>query len=125
MFNCLFVALGGSIGALSRYLVSNFVNNKAQVLFPLGTFTVNIIGCFIMGALFIFSQEKIVSPHLKLVIGVGFLGAFTTFSTFSLDTFTLLKENNVSLALLNVGVSVIVGLLAVWLGISMAKMVIN
>ncbi|MFZ7101785.1 MAG: fluoride efflux transporter CrcB [Peptococcaceae bacterium] len=117
--NYLFIACGGAAGALSRYLVSTWVYNKFQGSFPLGTFAVNIIGCFLLGAFYTLSLEKsLISPQLRMMISVGFLGAFTTFSTFSLETMNIIKENNILIAFMNISLSIMFGLTAVWLGVS-------
>ncbi|SMB90655.1 CrcB protein [Desulfonispora thiosulfatigenes DSM 11270] len=125
MFTYLYVAIGGSLGAVSRYLLSNWVNNKAQSIFPFGTFSVNMIGSFIIGVFYIVSMERLVSPELKLIISVGFLGAFTTFSTFSLETLNLMRENHILTAFINIGLSIIIGLIAAWLGIIIGKLLVN
>jgi len=118
--NYLYIAAGGAFGALSRYLLSTWIYNKSQSAFPLGTFIVNIIGCFLLGAFYTLTLEKsVISPQVRMMISVGFLGAFTTFSTFSLETMNIIKANNLTLALLNVGLSVVLGLIAVWLGTGM------
>lgn len=125
MYNYLYVAIGGALGSVSRYLLSNWVNNKTKSNFPWGTFSVNIIGSFIIGIFFILVMDKANSPQLKLIVSVGFLGAFTTFSTFSLETFNLIRENNILLALGNIGLSVALGLLAVWSGIIIGKLIVH
>jgi len=120
--NYLFIAVGGAVGALSRYLVSTWIYDKNQSAFPLGTFIVNIIGCFLLGAFYNLTLEKsVMSPHLRMMISVGFLGAFTTFSTFSLETMNIIKENNITMGLLNIGLSILLGLIAVWLGAGMVN----
>ena len=109
--------LGGALGALSRYLLSNLIYDWLGRDFPYGTLTVNIVGSFLMGLLTIAIMQKgHIDPAIKLGLIVGFLGALTTFSTFSLDTLALMQEGAFLRALMNVFLSVIVCVTAVWLG---------
>lgn len=118
--NYFYIAIGGALGALSRYLVSTWIYNKSQQVFPYGTFTVNIVGCFLLGFVYTLTLERsLISPQVRMMISVGFLGAFTTFSTFSLETMNILKEGNLIVAILNIGLSVVLGLFAVWIGASL------
>jgi len=122
ILNCLYIALGGALGAVSRYLVSTWITNKTEHIFPWGTFTVNILGSFFLGLIFVLTLEKsVISPQSRMLISIGFLGAFTTFSTFTLETLNIIKEGNISLAFLNIGGSVTLGLLAVWFGVTVAQ----
>jgi CrcB protein len=116
------IMLGGAFGAALRYLVSNGVYNLLGRDFPYGTLAVNLLGSFLMGILSVILLERNeLDPLLKLAILVGFLGAFTTFSTFSMDTLALINEGALSRALLNMLISVIVCVFAVWLGMLIAK----
>jgi len=112
------VALGGALGALGRYVLSTWIANRGNYLFPWGTFVVNILGCFLLGLIYVLGTEKLlINPQLRSMITVGFLGAFTTFSTFSLEAFNLLRNGEVIMALLYIFGSIAVGLIGVWLGI--------
>ena len=114
--------LGGALGAVSRYYISNLVYDWLGRDFPYGTLTVNIIGSFLMGLLTVIIMQKgHIDPAIKLGLLVGFLGALTTFSTFSLDTLALIQEGAVVRTLINVLISVIVCVFAVWLGMITAK----
>ncbi len=116
------IMLGGGVGALMRYLVSGMVNNKIDSNFPFGTLTVNVIGSFLMGFLAMWLVEKLgLNSLLRLAIFVGFLGAFTTFSTFSMETLNLFKEDLPIRALLNMLLNVSFTVLAVWLGAFLGK----
>ncbi len=114
--------LGGSLGAVMRYIVSTSVAEKFGSSFPYGTLAVNVLGSFIMGFLAMFLVERLgLEPLLRLGIFVGFLGAFTTFSTFSMDTLNLFEQGEIFRALLNMFVSVLLSVLAVWLGVVIGK----
>lgn len=118
MYPLVLIGVGGFIGAVLRYLMSGWVQNLTQsVTFPHGTLAVNIAGCFLMG---IFSHlvetQAGMTAELRLFLMVGFLGSFTTYSTFSHETLNLLQEHGLSLALINMGTHVVIGLAAVLLG---------
>ncbi|PKM87609.1 MAG: fluoride efflux transporter CrcB [Firmicutes bacterium HGW-Firmicutes-12] len=112
-----FIALGGALGALGRYLLSTFIHSRSNLIFPLGTLSVNVLGSFLLGLIYVLGTSKlIISPNIRAFLGIGLLGAFTTFSTFSLETLNMIKDGEIRLALLNAVGSLILGLLAVWLG---------
>lgn len=118
----LYVALGGALGALARYSLSLWISGKTQTLFPWGTFFVNITGSFLLGFIYIQSLNTlIISPNLRFFLAVGFLGAYTTFSTFSLESLAMINNGQVKLAFFNLFGSVSAGLGAVWLGTTAAK----
>ncbi len=116
------IMCGGSLGALMRYIISTWVNNKIDANFPFGTLVVNMLGSFLMGFLVVYLVEKIgLNPLLRLAIFVGFLGAFTTFSTFSMETLNLFEEGLALRALLNMLINVSFTVLAVWFGVLLGK----
>lgn len=122
LYNIIAVFIGGGIGAVLRYLISY----SSGVLFKMpiyGTLTVNLAGCFLMGYIFGLTSDKIqtFSPVLKLLITVGFLGGLTTFSTFGLESFELIKNGKTGFALLYIALSCILGLLFVYTGYNLAK----
>ncbi len=118
----LVVGLGGCIGAVSRYLVALWIGQRWGKSFPLGTFAVNVSGSFLIGLLMFLFTERILShPHWRLLLVVGFLGAYTTFSTFEYETGTLLKDGEWMIAGLNVTGSVLAGFAALKLGEVLAK----
>lgn len=116
MNNILFVALGGSIGAVLRYLISLLMLQVFGSGFPFGTLVVNILGSFLMGVVYTLGQVSEVSPEIKAFIGVGMLGALTTFSTFSNESLLLMQEGYLVKAILNVVVNVGVCMFVVYLG---------
>ncbi|AUD60391.1 camphor resistance protein CrcB [Shewanella sp. Pdp11] len=116
MNNLLLVALGGSIGAVFRYLISIFMIQVFGSSFPFGTLLVNVIGSFFMGVIYALGQMSHISPELKALIAVGLLGALTTFSTFSNETLLLLQEGDWLKATLNVVLNLSLCLFMVYLG---------
>ena len=118
MGNFLFIGLGGFLGAILRYALSDFVQNWSKFShFPFGTLVVNLVGCLLIGALAQLGESRdIFTPEASSLIFFGFLGAFTTFSTFSADSLNLMRNGQSLLSYLNIGASVVLGLAAVWLG---------
>jgi len=112
------IATGGAFGALMRFWVSSATYAMLGRSFPYGTLMVNVLGSLLMGFLFIWLTERSsLPPEWRSLILVGFLGAFTTFSTFSIETFNLLQAGEVSKALINILLSVVLCLLATWIGV--------
>ena len=123
MEKLLYIGIGGFIGAVFRYQLSGLVHQYIGTHFPSGTLVVNITGCFLLGFLLTIVEGKfIVSPQLRLLLAVGLLGAFTTFSTFSFETLSLLQDKLYLKALINILLSVFLGLVAVWIGIITARL---
>jgi len=119
----LLVGVGGFLGANARYVAARWVGNAVDARFPLGTFLINVSGSFILGLLGALLAERLV-PHgddVRLALGVGFLGAFTTFSTFEYETNALLEDGAWLTATSNVVLSLVVGLLAVRVGLVLGK----
>lgn len=119
----LLVGVGGFIGANARFVVARLVGASFETSFPLGTFVINVGGSFLLGALGAIAAQKVM-PHseaIRLALGVGFLGAFTTFSTFEFETHALFDDGSWLAATTNMFASLFVGLLAVRGGIVVAK----
>jgi len=123
MQNILAIALGGALGAISRYGLGIWISSKWNQGFPLHTFLINISGAFLLGFLNILFIERLtISPLWRLGIGVGFLGAFTTFSTFGLEVISLLEGGSLFTAGLYTLLSVVVGFTCVALGVGLARL---
>jgi len=119
----LFIAAGGAFGAVSRYGASLGVYAMLGRAFPYGTLFVNVAGSFLMGLLSIILIERFnLGPEWRAAILVGFLGSFTTFSTFSIETLNLFEQGDMSRALLNMFVSLALCLLAVLFGVSVGRL---
>lgn len=112
------IGAGGFFGAILRYLVSGFVQLLAKsIAFPYGTLAVNFIGCLMIGFLGRYADTYgIFIPEIRVLVFIGFLGGFTTFSTFGNETVALLRDGNNVPALLNIGAHIILCLGAVWAG---------
>jgi len=116
------VSVGGVVGTLLRFAVSTWVNTNFPKYFPLATLIVNLVGCLVIGYLYgLFISRPEIPAELRSGLILGFLGALTTFSSFSLDTLRLLDNGEVPIALGYVLLSVLGGLLATWGGLSLAK----
>jgi len=123
MRTVLAVAVAGAIGALARWGIGAWFGHRFPS-FPWGTMVINISGSFILGVMFaVLVERNIGSPMLRVALMTGLLGAYTTFSTFSLETFRLFEDGATGSALANIGLSVALGLLAVWLGVAAGRAV--
>ena len=123
LLNPLLVFLGGGLGAVSRYLLTSFIGNQVGGNFPFGTFTANVLGSFCMGfAMFCFMSRGVAVPeHIRLLLLVGFLGGFTTFSSFSMETVSLLQNQHIVSSIMNVAGNVCLGIGAVLAGMMAAN----
>ena len=116
----LLVALGGAFGSVARFKLSGLMlHHTIDWRFPAGTFTVNVVGCLIAGVLAALAEKHdFFQADLRLLLFTGFLGGFTTFSAFGLETMYLLKRGDITIAAANVLLSVALGLAALWIGMS-------
>ena len=122
MQKTILVSVAGLVGTLLRYWLSGLVARQYGETFPWGTLVVNLVGCFLAGAVFYVTEERfLISPTLRTVIMIGFLGGFTTFSSYGLQTFTLLRDGEVGWAAINIAASNVFGLLMVWTGYVVSK----
>lgn len=120
--NIVLVGTGSMLGGISRYLLSDLIRNVIPSAFPVGIFIVNVLGCFLIGVLSGFIGAT--NTH-KLFFAVGFCGSFTTFSTFSLDNLNLISTKAYFLLSLNIGLSVVCGLIATWLGYVLSQKILS
>lgn len=116
------VALAGAVGASARYVVDGLVQSRARGVFPWGTFVVNVTGSLLLGLFTGLALHHGLGPVAKTVLGTGFCGAYTTFSTFSYETVRLLEDGSVLEAALNAFVGLAVGLLAAAMGLGVAAL---
>lgn len=120
----LLIGTGSFIGGISRFLLSRFVQNSILTAFPLGTFIVNILGCFLIGIVFGLTERgNIADTAFRIFLTVGFCGGFTTFSTFANENLALLRDGNIFQFALYTGLSVFLGILATHLGNLMIKLI--
>ncbi|MFD4786264.1 fluoride efflux transporter CrcB [Streptomyces sp. NPDC058459] len=119
--NWLLVIIGGAAGAPLRYLTDRAVQKRHDAVFPWGTFTVNVLGCLVLGLLTGAATAGAASPHVQLLIGTGLCGALTTYSTFSYETLRLTEDGARFLAAANVAASVVAGLGAAFVGTALAE----
>ena len=119
----LLVAIGGAIGSVMRYAVTLLMRNSYAGEFPWHTFTVNIVGCFLIGLIFSWSLQSISFENIRLFLMVGILGGFTTFSSFGLETFDLIKQGKHITAISYIITTNILGLISVYAGYSIHKLI--
>jgi len=117
MMNILIIGIGGFVGAIARYGVALWIGQRWGRSFPMGTFVINVSGSFVIGLLMtLFTERFLVNPQWRLLLVVGFLGAYTTFSTFEYETGTLVRDGEWLIAGMNVVFSVMAGFVALKLG---------
>lgn len=124
MQNIFLVFIGGGFGAVLRYIITTQAAARLSGLFPWGTLIVNAVGSLLMGFIIgvLINRAYSLGESARLLLAVGFLGGFTTFSSFSMETVTLIKGDSLLLAVLNIGVNTLFGLIAAWLGLYLAKL---
>lgn len=115
------IIIGSSFGAISRHLVSKFLSNLNILGIPLSILIINIVGSFLMGVIFQYSQQSDLNENIKLILTTGFLSSFTTFSAFSLEAYLLFNQNKIIEGMLYIIASVLISLLFLYLGIYLIK----
>ena len=117
----LYIGAAGFAGAISRYAVEGWVSDRVRGAFPWGTLVVNVTGSFLLGLLFTVLTDRFVHPAVRSAVTIGFIGAYTTFSTFAFETMRLAEDGATMLAIGNVAASVVVGLAAVYAGVRLGR----
>lgn len=118
METILFVAIGGGVGSVTRYLTSVWAAERFGVDFPYGTLLVNVVGCYLIGLFMVLATERFMLPaHWRLLVASGFLGGLTTFSSFGYETLKLVQDGELLPAVQNVAANLFTGLAATWIGI--------
>ena len=117
----LLIGLGSFLGGISRYFLTIYINNRYLSNFPLGTLAVNVLGCFFIGLVYGLTEKGNINAEWRLFLATGILGGFTTFSTFSHETVTLLRNEQYLYAFSNLGFSILLGLAATFAGIFIMK----
>ena len=125
MFRLAVIALGGGIGTIARYIVSGIDYKMSNGVFPLSTLVINVSGSLIIGLLWGLVDRFAVSPNLRLFIFIGILGGYTTFSTFSLETFNLMRDGEYHIALMNIILSTVLSIVAVFVGYFVSRLLLN
>jgi CrcB protein len=122
MVAVLLVGAGGFIGSAARYAAGGLVHRFTGFTFPWGTVAVNIFGCFLIGLIAALSESRqMLTPEIRLLVMVGILGGFTTFSTFGFETFQLLRDGELLRAIFYAGIQLLAGLIMVWIGYTIAR----
>ncbi len=122
MLQTIAIAIGGAAGALLRFWVSSSIHAVVDRDFPYGTLAVNVIGSLLMGLLYVLFMDRMtVGPEVRAAVLIGLLGAFTTFSTFSIETLNLLENADYLKAGMNVMISVVACIMAVWVGVVVGR----
>jgi len=116
------VGVGGFLGAVSRYLVDGWVSNLSGATFPFGTLLINVSGSFVLGVLFALSVERaVIPPAIRAPVLIGFIGAYTTFSTLTLETWRLVEDGSLAAAFGNLAGSLLLGMVAVVAGLALGR----
>lgn len=119
----LIIGLGGFLGSISRYWLSFIVDKTFFGAYPYGTFTVNIIGCFLLGLIYAFAdREQVMTQEMRFFLATGFCGSFTTFSTFSYENQLLYQEGEWTTLITYIVLSVVLGILATIAGVALGKL---
>ena len=122
MSRYLAVVIGGGAGALARYVAASAIMTRFGGKFPLGTLVINVTGSFLIGFLMTMLTERFqIDPRWRLLLVVGFLGGYTTFSSFEWETYTAVRDGGLRTGMLNIVSSIMLGYIAVWLGVMLAR----
>jgi len=118
MKSLIYIFIGGGLGSVSRFLLGRWMSSLYQVQFPIGTLTVNVIACFVLGLIIgLADYKQILSPDLRIFWAVGFCGGFSTFSTFSMESLNLFQQSQTATMFLYIALSVLLCLMATYFGL--------
>jgi fluoride exporter len=120
----LVIGVGGFLGAIARYALGVYIGSRYGVRFPLGTFIINVSGSFLIGFILVLLARTTASAYWRYLIPIGFIGAYTTFSTFEYETLRAIQDGQVMTGLLNVGLSLVIGFIAVWAGATIGQVLV-
>ena len=124
VYKLLIIGLGGFLGSILRYVTVRLVDSKLNALFPYGTLTVNIVGSFLLGIIYMLALRKAgLTENGRLFLGVGFCGGFTTFSAFALENFSLMQQKLMGTSVLYISLSVVAGILALAAGVWVSRFI--
>lgn len=118
------IGIGGFLGAIARYALGIYIGSRYGVRFPYGTFVINVSGSFLIGLIMVLLARTTASPYWRYLIPIGFIGAYTTFSTFEYETLLAVQGGQVMTGLLNVVLSLVVGFVAVWAGSALGRILV-
>ena len=121
MWKYVMVGIGGFAGAIARYALGSYIGSRMGIRFPYGTFVINISGSFLIGFILALLARTTASQYWRYLVPIGFIGAYTTFSTFEYETLRAIQDGQPMTGLLNVVLSLIVGFIAVWAGSELGR----
>ena len=122
MIRIVMLMIAGGLGTVSRYLLQGAVQQVAPATFPYGTLAVNMLGCLAFGFIWSLAEERFsINPETRIILLIGFMGAFTTFSTFAFESLQQLRDSELLLAFVNVAVQVVLGIALVYIGMLLAR----
>lgn len=124
MLKYLVIGVGGFLGAIARYALGVYIGSRYGVRFPLGTFIINVSGSFLIGFILVLLARTTASAYWRYLIPIGFIGAYTTFSTFEYETLRAIQDGQVMTGLLNVALSLVIGFIAVWAGATIGQVLV-
>ncbi len=118
------VGVGGFLGAIARYALGTYIGGRYGLRFPLGTFMINVSGSFLIGLILTLLARTTASAYWRYLIPIGFIGAYTTFSTFEYETLRAIQEGQLMTGFLNVALSLVVGFIGVWVGAELGRVLV-
>ena len=124
MLKYVVVGIGGFLGAIARYALGTYIGSRYGVRFPLGTFVINVSGSFLIGLILTLLARTTASAYWRYLVPIGFIGAYTTFSTFEYETLRALQDGQLMTGFLNVALSLVIGFIAVWAGAAIGRVLV-